>query len=200
MNENESIQDIKNLLSDLAKSQKNSSEKFDRELKEYNEQWKKEQEAYKIRQKEIDKKIKEAYNLFTTQWGRLIESLVEGELVYLFKNKGFAVESVSTNRKGIHNGEDYEFDIIVHNGNDVVLVEVKTTLRVKDVDKHIYRLNKSKAWLKEYKNHDIYGAVAYLKAHEESDKYAERNGLWVIRATGNSASIINQSNFKPSIF
>ena len=51
-----------------------------------------------------------------------------------------------------------------------------------------------------YKNKTIYGAVAWLRAEEESDIYAERQGLFVIRATGSSASIVNQENFKPQVF
>ena len=46
----------------------------------------------------------------------------------------------------------------------------------------------------------IYGAVAYLRAEEEANKYAERQGLFVIRATGDSASIINKKDFKPTAF
>ncbi len=33
--------------------------------------------------------------------------------------------------------DHFEFDIIAHNGNEIVIVEVKTTLKVKDVD-HFY--------------------------------------------------------------
>ena len=46
----------------------------------------------------------------------------------------------------------------------------------------------------------IYGAVAYLKAEQESEVYAQRQGLFVIRATGSSASIINDTAFAPREF
>ena len=46
----------------------------------------------------------------------------------------------------------------------------------------------------------VYGAVAYLKADEPSEVYAERQGLYVIRATGSSASITNQPEFRPRTF
>ena len=35
---------------------------------------------------------------------------------------------------------------------------------------------------------------------EEAEKYAARQGLFVIRATGSSASIINQAGFRPKRF
>ena len=47
----------------------------------------------------------------------------------------------------------------------------------------------------EYAGRRIYGAVAYLKAHQQSDVRAERLGLFVIRATGSSASITNREEF-----
>jgi hypothetical protein len=51
-----------------------------------------------------------------------------------------------------------------------------------------------------YGKNDILGAVAYLKENKSSARYAERNGLFVIRATGSSASIINKEVFVPKIF
>lgn len=153
-----------------------------------------------IQLKETDKKVKEAIDLFTTQWGRLMESLVNGEVVKLFNEKGIAVLRTSTRMKGKYEGVDYEFDIIAHNGDEIVVIEVKTTLRVKDVKKHLVRLKNIKTWMSEYKNHKIIGAVAYLQANAESEVYAESKGLYVIRATGDSASIINKTNFEPIVF
>ena len=54
--------------------------------------------------------------------------------------------------------------------------------------------------MKVYAEHTVYGAVAYLKADESSDTYAERQGLFVIRATGSSASITNREGFRPRSF
>ena len=52
----------------------------------------------------------------------------------------------------------------------------------------------------EYAERRIYGAVAYLKAYQESEVRAERLGLFVIRATGSSASITNRAGFTPRAF
>lgn len=54
--------------------------------------------------------------------------------------------------------------------------------------------------LPEYKNFKVYGAVAYLRAEEESEVYAERQKLFAIRATGDSAAIINAPSFTPKAF
>ncbi len=51
-----------------------------------------------------------------------------------------------------------------------------------------------------YSGHRLYGAVAYLEADESVVRHAERRGLFVIRATGSSASIVNQPGFEPRLF
>lgn len=80
--------------------------------------------------KETDRRINKAFELFEGQWGKLIESLVEGDLIRLLRERGIDVHETSMRRKGNHKGEHFEFDIIAHNGREIVIVEVKTTLRV----------------------------------------------------------------------
>ena len=138
--------------------------------------------------------------LFEGQWGKLIESLVEGDLIRLLNERDIKVNLTSMRVKGNHQGENFEFDIIAHNGNEIVIVEVKTSLRVSYVKKFIAKLKKVKIWLPEYKNHTIYGARSFLQTQEHSDIYAENDKLFVIKATGDSASIINAQDFVPGVF
>ncbi len=219
-----SIEQLQNMISDLILSQKETENLFketaiqfketDTRFKEtekilnqkYSEIWdmfKDTDTKFKdtdAKFKETDKKINEANALFTSQWGKLIESLVKGDLVNILKNRGIDVHDTSERRKGNHEGENYEFDIIAHNGTEIVIVEVKTTLRVNDVKSFLSKLSKAKLWLAEYKNFKIYGAIAYLKAEEASDIMAMNNGLFSIRATGNSAAITNAADFVPVTF
>jgi hypothetical protein len=52
----------------------------------------------------------------------------------------------------------------------------------------------------EYHDKIIYGAVAFITAEGASDRMAEKQGFFVIRASGNSSFIINQDDFKPKAF
>ena len=79
-------------------------------------------------------------------------------------------------------------------------MEVKTTLRPDDVKNFIDKLNHAKTWLHEYRDKTIYGAVAYLKARAGSAAMAVNKGLFAIRATGNSAHLINDADFEPKAF
>ena len=149
---------------------------------------------------ETDKNMKALQELFEGQGGKLVESLVEGDLVHLLGDYGIRVYDISTQRKGCREGENYEFDIIAHNREEIVIVEMKTTLRAGLVDKLIERLQRAKRYLPEYRDHRVFGAVAYLRAEQGSDRQAQNQGLFVIRATGDSAAIVNPKGFQPQKF
>jgi len=91
-------------------------------------------------------------SLFTSQWGKLVEWLVEGDLVKLLNEHGIAVEQTLQRVKGNKDGQNYEFDIIAVNGHEMVIVEVKTTLRVEDVNDFHEKLWKAKRYLPDYSN------------------------------------------------
>jgi len=150
--------------------------------------------------KETDKKIKQAFDLFTSQWGRLVESLVEGDLLQILRERNIFVENTHQRVKGSYQGKNYEFDIIAVNGKHVVVVEVKTSLHPDDVRHFLTKLKNVRLWLKEYSDKEIFGAVAYLQADAGSADMAQNKGLLAIRATGKSAWIINPEGFAPKAF
>ena len=157
-------------------------------------------EEEKQRQKKFDKRMKELQGLFTSQWGALMESLVEGDLVALLQKRDISVTYTHTRMQGRYNGEHYEFDILAEDGDEVVVVEVKTTLRPGDVAHFLEQLGKFTTYRPLYRGKKIFGAVAFLKADKSVRVHAERQGLFVIRATGSSASIVNGKEFVPRAF
>ncbi len=150
--------------------------------------------------RETDRRLKKAEDMFTSQWGRLMESLVQGDLVPLLQQRGIAVEMTTQRVAASRNGEHFELDILAANGTEAVAVEVKTTLRPRDVKRFEEKMARFREWLPAYGGHRIYGAVAYLEADESVVRQAERRGLFVIRATGSSASIVNDPDFRPRAF
>lgn len=150
--------------------------------------------------KATDKKLRKLEELFTSQWGKLIESLVEGDLINLLNKKGIPVGVVATRVKHYFNKRQYEFDIIAENGNEIVIVEVKTTLKPDDVKEFEDELKVVKQVLPKYKEDKIYGAVAFLRDDGGAAAMAEKHGLFVIKATGNSSKIINSKEFHPKVW
>ncbi len=151
--------------------------------------------------KETDKKIKDLSNLFTTQWGKLIESLVAPGCLNLFKNRGLEIEQSYRNIEVVKDGKQMECDVLLVNSNELVVVEVKTTLRTSNVDEFIEKLKVFKKFFKQYKSYKVYGAVAALTFAEQSDTYAYRSGCFVIKSSGEGlVEIANDKKFKPKEF
>ena len=168
---------------------KESAEETDQKFKETAEQM-----------KGTDRRLKALDKLYNSQWGKLMESLVEGDLVKMLKERGIDVRQTSRNLKNEGGERNWEFDLLAVNGDEVVVVEVKTMLKVKDVDHFLNKLGDFKELVSYHKDKKVYGAVAYLKADQSSNIYAEKQGLFVIRATGSSAKIINDEGFQAKKF
>ena len=150
--------------------------------------------------KETDRRLRRLDGLFNSQWGKLMEALVEGDLVKLLRQRGIDVHSTFSNHKAEYGGRHWEIDLVALNAGETVMVEVKTTLKVRHVDHFLETLRNCQAVMPVVAGKKVYGAVAYLKADEASDRYAEGQGLYVIRATGSSASITNPETFRPRTF
>ena len=198
-NTNSIKEEVWKTLKEISKSQK-ENEQWIQETKRIVRENALRQKETALQMKETDRRLKKAEELFTTQWGKLMETLVEGDLLKLLKEKNIRVNDTTMNMKGHHKEEDWEVDILASNGEEIVIAEVKTTLNLQYVKDFIYKLNRFTTWKPIYKDKKMYGAVAYLKANQGSTQYAEKQGLFIIRATGSSASIINKKNFKPKIF
>lgn len=150
--------------------------------------------------KETDKKLNKLERLFVSQWGKLVESLVEGDIISILNQRGIEVTDTIKRRSGRRDGVDYEFDIIAINGTEIVIVEVKTTLRPEDIRDFLNKLKYAKTWMPEYSDKRVYGAVACISEDAGTAAMAEKNGLFVIRATGDSASIVNTDTFIPKVW
>ncbi len=197
------FEEIRTILREVSEHQKKLSSQFeetDRRQQETARQIEDTDRQMKQTDRRIDKRMKKLEGLFTGQWGKLMESLAEGDLVALLQARGIRVRSTYSRVRGRRNGERYEFDILAGNGDEMVVVEVKTTLKADDVKRFLDKLGKFTEYEPVYRGKQVYGAVAYLRAEQDSELYAERQGLFVIRATGNSATIVNDADFRPRVF
>lgn len=186
----ENAREAKRRFQETERLMRESSQETDRKLQE---------SAAQVR--DTSKKVKELEQLFTSQWGRLVESLVEGAVVQIFNNRGLPIKRTMPRVRGSYDvGQSYEFDIIALNGDVVVIIEVKTTLRPKDVKKFMHKLDQAKEWMEEYADKRIHGAMAFLQADADAEQMVINRGLFAIRATGDSAHIVNPQGFAPRIW
>ncbi len=168
--------------------------------KEYRKKARKQMEELRVEARKTERSLRRAEDLFTSQWGRLMESLVEGDLVRLLQERNVEVEAVASRIRLSRDPKLREVDLFAANGEEAVAVEVKTTLKPEHIADFVELLDELPRLFRGYRARRLFGAVAYLKAHEGTIRYAMRKGLLVIRATGSSASIVNEPDFKPRLF
>jgi len=148
-----------------------------------------------------DEKLRDLEGLFVGQWGKLMESLVEGSVLKIFRERGIDVREVYQRMTSHREGQSMEIDLLLVDDDQVIVVEVKTTLKVEHVRELLEDLKAFTRFFKRFRGCRVYGAVAALRMEEEADKYAYRHGLFVVKAGADGlAKILNDHRFRPADF
>ncbi len=166
------------------------------------------EQRYKEADKRLDKSLKKSRKEFDKKlgelsgtWGKFVAEMVRPKIVELFKERGIQIETSLQSVLGYKDGQKYyEIDLLLINTNVAVVVEIKSSLSVGDVNEHLERLEKIKQVspkLIDLSGVTIYGAVAGMIVEGEADKYAYKKGLYVLRQEGNIVEIANDDKFKP---
>lgn len=150
--------------------------------------------------RETDRWYEEAERAFMTDRERLGNSLVEGDLLPLLKQRGIDARSTARRMRGKLDGDRYEIEIIAGNASEVVLVEVRTRLRSSDIRRFLYKVSRLSTSSGVCRGRRVYGAVACRRSTRAVRRQAERRGLFVVRATADGASIVNGPDFEPRVF
>jgi hypothetical protein len=141
-----------------------------------------------------------AVDSLTTRWGRFVEELVEPAVISLFRGKGIDVKETYSRARVKRQGIAMEIDILAVDETEVVLVECKSRLSKDDVNDFLEKLSRFKQAFPHYKNYQAYGAVAGIEIDEGVDRYAYKQGLFVIKPSGETVEIINDSGFEPKLW
>jgi hypothetical protein len=131
------------------------------------------------------------------KWGRFVENMVAPACETIFLKRGIPVHQVSQRVKKRLDGQTLEIDILVTNEHHVLVVEVKSSLGVSDVKDLRADLTQFRQFFPEYARKQLYGAVAGIEIEEGADKYAYRQGLFVLAQAGETVAILNNSDFQP---
>ena len=131
------------------------------------------------------------------KWGRFVENMVAPACETLFIKRGIPVHQVSQRVKKRLNGETLEIDVLVANENHVLVVEVESSLGVNDIQEFIEDLTQFRQFFPEYAQKQLYGAVAGIEIEDGADRYAYRQGLFVLAQAGEAVSILNNPDFQP---
>jgi ribosomal protein S17 len=175
------LQEVRQILKENAESLKESQKE--------NERLRKESEA------DFNRRIGQWTNFF----GEISEYLVVPKLCEKFTEFGFDFHKASQNIKvkDKDNNIFLEVDVLLEDGDKAVLVEVKTKLTVERVNKHIERLEKTRAYANSRGDNRMFlGAVAGVVIADEARNYALDQGFYVIEPSGQNFNI-TPPNGKP---
>jgi len=178
---------------------KEESQKTDRQIQQLSQQVEETSREVKQLSREVKRVSQEIGNL-GGKWGRFVENMVAPACETIFKSRGIPVHRVAQRVQGKLNGKILEIDILVNNENHVLAVEVKSTLSVEDVKEFVTDLSQFRQFFPEYHDKQLYGAVAGIEMEEEADKYAYRQGLFVLAQSGETITILNDDKFQPKVW
>ena len=128
----------------------------------------------------------------------LRESLEEGDLEAMLKARGMSLcRTIIGYLNRAHGETRYAYGPIAIGEEEVVVTELMIMPGSEDVAYFIERMDKFPTPVPFCNGKNIYGAVVYLNESEPVQAYAERQGLFVIRATDDCISIVNDEQFQP---
>ncbi len=83
---------------------------------------------------ETDDKLRRLEGMVGIQWGRMLEALVRPAALKLFQDRSIDVHYTYQRLKSSANGRNMEVDVVLENDDEVVVIEVKSLVRIQDVD------------------------------------------------------------------
>ena len=189
----------------IKESQKETDRQIKATHKEINKKLDRLSETVEETNKAVDKtnrSIEKTNGNFNNKWGKFVENLVRGDLVKLLRKQKIEVNRIQPNLvyPAFEENRAGELDLVAINGDELVVVEVKSTLEKADVKRFLEKLKIFKRCPTEYKGKTLYGGVAFLQSIKNAEAYAEEQGLFTIRAPGgdsNVCAITNAKGFQP---
>ena len=183
-------------------------ELLDRQAREFQQRLLETDKSLEKSRKELEKSMKKSRADFDKRLGeiagtlgRFVEEMVRPKIIELFSDRGIEIHTTLQNVVGLIAKERYyEIDLLLINKDVAVAVEIKSKLSKDDVDEHLERLAKIQKVQPERINFGgvtLYGAVAGMIIENQADRYAYKNGLFVLRQKGNLVEIVNDEKFIP---
>ena len=155
-------------------------------------------EEARLRSQEVDRQIERTSKEISSlgsRIGEIVEQMIGSDIVGQFQALGYAVTAYSRNKIFGIKGTSVsgEIDLLLEDGDVVILIEAKTTLKTADVLEHVDRLEKYRSEINKNGNVDrrqLIGAVAGAVTDANVIKFAQSHGLYVIVQSGKGVEIV----------
>ena len=169
-----------------------SREDFDREMKESRERFDRQMEKSREDSDRQKKEFNERLGAFTNLFGEISEYVIAPKLREKFTEFGFDFQKTNRNTSVSDrtNNISLEIDVMLENGDNALLVEIKTKLTIERINAHVERLNKMRKYANLHGDKRTFlGAVAGVVVSEEAREYALNQGFFLIEPSGDNFNI-----------
>ncbi|MDR2662462.1 MAG: hypothetical protein LBC31_05645 [Treponema sp.] len=146
--------------------------------------------------KETDRQMKETdrrIGALTNRFGEMVEYMVIPNLLAKFRELGFTFTKAYPDAKIADPEHDIfmEVDAFLENGDKVMIVEIKSKPNTDDINDHIERMEKLRAYADLHNDKRKYlGAVAGVVFGDSEKTYALKKGFYIIEPSGDTFTII----------
>jgi hypothetical protein len=97
---------------------------------------------------------------------------------------GIRFDRVLKNISGGKPGHQAEFDVVMHNGASMAIVEIKYKAHLNDIEQIERQLERYRDIFPEYKDYKLFGGIAGLSMPDDVASAARDKGLFVLKRKG----------------
>ena len=164
------------------------------QIKEIKEWFKEVKEAQLKTDEQLRKTISKLDWMWVTQWDiseDIFKENIEDILMNIWKK-------ITTIRENVKISWKVELDMVCVNWTEVFVVEVKTRLTTKHINKFLETsLPRFRKYCHEYKKFKLYWMVAWRTIPDEVGQYANKKWLYVLKQMHNwNAKMLNNKDFQ----
>ncbi|MDZ7266622.1 MAG: DUF3782 domain-containing protein [candidate division KSB1 bacterium] len=171
----------------------------DRQLKETDRQLKETGRQLQVTDQKLQDLIRRFAGL-TDSLGLFAESSVRPAVARVFRERGYHLTNISARSVGRLDGDGMEWDVLGYGPTHVFAVEVKLKLERRDVDETLERLPRFFDFFPRYRGLVLHGVVAGMSIDAGVDRYAYKNGLFVLTQSGENIVLLNSPDFVPRAY
>ena len=135
-----------------------------------------------------DKKFQETRTMinqmrghFDKQLGKLVEALIRENTMNLFIEQGIKITHSKPNPETNFNGKSMEFDLLLQNDTEIVIIEAKVSLNKQKVYHFAKKIENFKLFFKEFKNYKVYPALAFISSKDDAKELAHEKGFYLLK-------------------
>jgi hypothetical protein len=191
------FQEMRRFLRDQSQEAERRFQETERLMREQSQETDRKIQETVAENRRINRQLNQQIGDLGGKWGLFVENLVAPACETIFLEWGIPVHRVSQRVRQRQNGDSMEIDVLVLNQDHVLAVEVKSTLSVDDVKDFSEKLSCFREFFPEYEQRQLYGAVAGIGIDAGADRYAYRQGLFVLAQSGETMAILNDRQFQP---